>query len=80
MGCNIQGSIYGRRDHNQAEVDRNHSEPEVLNIYVQKTKVLSFMYNRAFLLWLYITVFLLFGAGKPKREWETRICVISLLK
>ena len=47
-----QGSIYGRRDHNQAEVDHNQSGPEVLNFYVQKSKVLSFMYNRAFLLWL----------------------------
>ena len=38
-----QGSLYGRCDHDQAEVDDNHSEPEILNFYVQKSQVLSFM-------------------------------------
>ena len=29
MQSHLQGSIYGRRDHDQAEVDHNRSEPEM---------------------------------------------------
>ena len=61
-----QGSIYGRRDHCQSEYDHKHSEPEICNFYVQKIKIISFMYITAFLLWLlsFITVFLLFGVSQ----------------
>ena len=40
-----QGSIYGRRDHCQSEYDLKHSEPEICNFYVQKIKIISFMYT-----------------------------------
>ena len=40
-----QGSIYSRRDHCQSEYDFKHSEPEICNFYVQKIKIISFMYT-----------------------------------
>ena len=44
-GKTHQGSIYGRRDHCQSEYDHKHSEPEICNFYVQKIKIISFMYT-----------------------------------
>ena len=37
--------VYGRRDHCQSEYDHKHSEPEICNLYVQKIKVISFIYT-----------------------------------